>query len=99
MNKEVHSFGPYPGTSDLASITAPQLPALKSWQALSNASDLFLKSLTFGRVRGVANLYLSPDDTPGQNAGYVRLICELIKRDILVTITCPKKKDFHPIIS
>lgn len=73
--------------SRLSSITASTLLNKDCWETLSESTDLFLKSLKLGMVRGVVSIVDVPAAGCKDDSGYMQLAQELIRRDILVIIS------------
>ncbi|WP_269523230.1 hypothetical protein [Coraliomargarita parva] len=65
----------------------------KPWRPSTEFSDVFYKSLQFGRVRGVVTLFSGNHDS--SEAPFLALTQELIQRDILVAVTGRLAEDFE----
>jgi len=87
MNKEVQSSEQLHHIIEKSLISSSTSLTQNSWATLVHSLDLFFKSLTFGRVRGVVHIIDSPDHRDRDNSEYIQLTRELIQHDILVTIS------------
>ena len=73
--------------SGLSSIPAADLLGKSSWERLNARIDLFFKSLTLGRVRGIVSLVDFPLESGNAKLSlYLQVIQDLNNRDILVML-------------
>lgn len=82
--------------SELSSIQAADLLGKSSWERLNARIDLFFKSLTLGRVRGIVSLVDFPLESESGNdrlSAYLQLIQDLNNRDILVMLPSCMSRD------
>ena len=87
MNRDAQPVDLSIENSGLSSITTSNLLNKNSWEILIESTDLFFKSLKLGRVRGVISIIGVPNSGNQDESEYIQLTQELIKRDILVTIS------------
>lgn len=87
MNGALQSGGISTERCGLSPLAPPTLFNKNSWAMLRESIDLFFKSLTFGRVRGIARIVDFPNAGSGNDLRELQLIRELIGRDILVTVS------------
>ena len=95
MNRDAQSVDLPTENSGLSSITTSNLLNNNSWETLIESADLFFKSLTLGRVRGVVSIIDVPHPGIKDDSAYIQLINELITRDILVTISSRETVDIN----
>jgi hydroxylamine reductase (hybrid-cluster protein) len=87
MTRDAQSIDLSTENSRLSSITASTLLNKNYWETLSESTDLFFKSLKLGMVRGVVSIVDVPTSGRKDDSGHMQLAQELIRRDILVTIS------------
>ena len=95
MNRNVPSIDLSTENKGLSSIATSKLLTKNAWETLSESTDLFFKSLKLGRVRGVVSIVGFTNSGTQNDSEQLQLIRELIKRDILVTISSGEAVDIN----
>lgn len=99
MDKAAHSSEQLSDIIETSLLSTSTPAAQNSWATLSQSLDLFFKSLTFGRVRGIVEIIAPPNSDHKDGCGYNQLVRELIQHDILVAISGNRTADTNPELS
>jgi len=87
MDQNRETAAPGGEQNGAASIATVKFWDTNYWAALSRSSDLLMKSLQVGRLRGIVSIVDFPDSTTKTQSGYLRLAQELLQRDILLAVS------------